>query len=113
MTTPVTDAVTQPVVSWAMECMVCGDGEGLCELFASDGVVEHEGVRHQGRAAIAAWFAALPAFVLRPLHSIRQDGVHIVDADVEGPEPGKAQRHRFRFDVAEHEIRSMSVNVVR
>jgi ketosteroid isomerase-like protein len=106
-------AITTPTVADALECMNEGDCEGLCSLFAEDGVVVHGDGRHEGRGAIADWFAKIPSVLIRPIRTVRQGAHHVIDAEVEGVSPDGPQLHRFTFELAEHQIRSMSVNVLR
>lgn len=105
--------VTIPTIAAALESMNEGDHERLCSLFTPDGTVTHEDRQHEGRGAIAAWFAQIPSVLIRPISVLRRGAEHIIDAEVDGVSPEGSQLHRFRFVLAEHEIRSMSVNLLR
>ena len=104
---------TPALVDRAIDTMNSGDGDELATLFAPVGTVLHESHRHEGLRAIAAWFARIPPVVIRPVRHEHDGAEHVVDAEVEGTSPHGPELHRFRFVVAEHQIRSMSVNVLR
>lgn len=108
-----TTTATIPIVTAALDSMNDGDHEGLSSLFAPDGTVTHEHRHHHGRREIAAWFSQIPSVLIRPISVLRRGAEHIIDAEVDGVSPDGAELHRFRFVLAEHQIRSMSVNVLR
>ncbi|RWZ52544.1 nuclear transport factor 2 family protein [Labedella phragmitis] len=104
---------TAPIITAALNSMNDGDYEGLCSLFTPDGTVTHEDRPHHGRSEIAAWFSRIPPVLIHPITAFRRGTEHVVDAEVDGVSPDGPQSHRFTFVLAEHEIRSMSVNVLR
>ena len=108
-----TTTATIPTVTAALDSMNDGDYEGLCSLFTPDGTVTHEDRQHHGRQEIAAWFSQIPSVLIRPISAFRRGAEHIIDAEVDGVSPDGSQLNRFRFVVAEHQIRSMSVNILR
>ena len=105
--------VTEPLVVAALDTMNDGDAHGLCALFAPDGTVAHEGKRYRGAPQITAWFSRIPSVLIRPIRAMRHGTAHVVEAEVSGTSPHGPQLHRFTFELAEHQIRSMSVNIVR
>jgi hypothetical protein len=108
-----TTTATTPIITAALNSMNDGDYESLCSLFTPDGTVTHEDQPHHGRREIATWFSRIPSVLIRPIAAFRRGAEHVVDAEVDGVSPDGPQRHRFTFVLAEHEIRSMSVNVLR
>lgn len=108
-----TTTATIPTIEAALGSMNDGDYEGLCSLFTPDGTVTHEDRQHHGRRAIAAWFSQIPSVLIRPISVLRRGAEHVIDAEVDGVSPDGPQPHRFTFILAEHQIRSMSVNVLR
>jgi len=108
-----TTATIPVIITAALDSMNEGDHEGLCSLFTSDGTVAHEERRHHGRQEIAAWFSKIPSVLIRPIRTLRDGAEHVIDAEVEGVSPDGSQLHRFKFVLAEHQIRSMSVKVLR
>lgn len=108
-----TTTATIPTIRAALDSMNDGDYEGLCSLFTPDRTVIHEDRHHHGRREIAAWFSQIPSVLIRPISVLRRGVEHIIDAEVDGVSPDGSQLHRFKFVLAEHQIRSISVNVLR
>ena len=78
-----------------------------------NGTVTHKEYHHHGRREIAAWFSQILAVLIGPISVFRRGVQYIIDAEVDGVSPDGSQLHRFTFVLVEHQIRSMSVNVVR
>ena len=87
-------------------------GEAVARCFSNQGVVEDEGQRHSGPAAIKAWKTAASAkysYTSEPFSVERQDGRYIVTSRLTGNFPGSPVNLRFSFHVERGKIASLEI----
>jgi hypothetical protein len=88
------------------------DGEAMARCFTNQGVVEDEGQRHSGPAAIKAWKTAASAkysYTSEPFSVERQDGRYIVTSRLTGNFPGSPVNLRFSFHLERGKIASLEI----
>jgi hypothetical protein len=82
------------------------------DAFATDAVVEDEGHRHVGHAAIDAWWRDAQAkyqAVAEPLEVNAPDGSHEVSARVTGQFPGSPITLTFAFRMKDDRIAALRI----
>lgn len=82
------------------------------DAFATDAVVEDEGHRHVGHAAIDAWWRDAQAkyqAVAEPLEVAVMDGAHAVRARVTGQFPGSPITLTFAFRMKDERIATLRI----
>jgi len=87
-------------------------GEAVARCFTNQGVVEDEGQRHSGPAAIKAWKTAASAkysYTSEPFSVERQDGRYIVTSRLTGNFPGSPVNLRFSFQLERGKIASLEI----
>jgi hypothetical protein len=88
------------------------DGDTPLDAFATDAVVEDEGHRHVGHAAIDAWWRGAQAkyqAVAEPLEVNATDGAHEVRARVTGQFPGSPIALTFAFRMKDDRIAALRI----
>lgn len=88
------------------------DEDAITQCFADDAVVEDEGARHIGPAAIGAWWRAAKrrySHFIEPLDVAEQDGLVVVRCKVSGNFPGSPITLPFAFSLAGDRIRSLAI----
>ncbi|MBA4204654.1 MAG: ketosteroid isomerase [Polymorphum sp.] len=88
------------------------DADALSGAFAADAVVQDEGARHQGTAAIRSWWSAAKAasqFVAEPLEATSGDGKALVRARVSGQFPGSPLILSYAFTLRDGEIAALEI----
>lgn len=83
------------------------DVDALSKTFALEAIVEDEGVRHQGVAAIAQWWLAAKKtaeYVAEPLESTVEGDKALVRARVSGQFPGSPVMLTYAFTINDDRI---------
>ena len=88
------------------------DGEAVAHCFTHQGMVEDEGQRHSGPAAIKAWKNAASAkysYSSEPVAVEQKDGRYIVTSQLTGNFPGSPVNLRFSFHLERGKIASLEI----
>lgn len=89
------------------------DVEGMVQPFATDGVVSHDGRRHQGHLAIRTWIqetAAANGTIFTPDTVCHETGRIVVEGVKAGAFEGSPRRFVLGFDLDGDSIRAMEIN---
>jgi hypothetical protein len=88
------------------------DGEAVARCFTETAVVEDEGQRHAGHAAIKAWKTAASrkySYTSEPLAQEQKEGRTIVKARLTGNFPGSPVDLRFVFRLERGKIAHLEI----
>ena len=88
------------------------DADALSQAFAPDAVVEDEGARHHGVAAIRGWWVAAKTaaqYVVEPLESVVEADTASVRAKVSGQFPGSPVMLTYAFTVTDDRIARLEI----
>ncbi len=88
------------------------DVEAFSETFLEDAVVEDEGARHRGIAAIRQWWAAVKTatnYVADPVEATRDGDKALVRANVSGQFPGSPVTLTFAFTTKNDKIARLEI----
>lgn len=100
------------IVNMFFEADSQNDAEALSKTFALDAVVEDEGARHDGRAAIREWWLAAKKaaqFFTEPLESTSDGAMTFVRARVSGQFPGSPVTLAYAFTLKDGAITSLEI----
>lgn len=89
-----------------------GDADAVIGSFKADAVVEDEGARHQGAAAIRKWWSAARTtaqYTAEPLDCAVDGDDVVVRARVSGPLPGSPVTLSYAFRVESDKIFSLEI----
>ena len=89
-----------------------GDADAVARCFTKEGVVEDEGHKHAGRAAIEKWKTAASAkysYTSQPLALEQTNGRYVVTSRVTGNFPGSPLDLRYAFRLERGKIVSLEI----
>jgi ketosteroid isomerase-like protein len=88
------------------------DADALSKTFSHDAVVEDEGSRHQGLAAICGWWAAVKNathYVAEPVEATLNGNKALVRAKVSGEFPGSPVTLAYAFTLKNDKIARLEI----